>query len=150
MYIRRIISTIFLLALIVTTVRAQNLGTEKKDFILHFRFDRSLVDSGYRNNNHTLRALQELLSDSLTAAEIDTIDIHAYSSPDGNGVYNHALARRRAKAMKGYLVWKYPHLNQRSIHTGAGVAEWRALLPLIENSPDMPCRKQVMEIFASV
>ena len=149
MYIRRIISTIFLLALIVTTVRAQNLGTEKKDFILHFRFDRSLVDSGYRNNNHTLRALQELLSDSLTAAEIDTIDIHAYSSPDGNGVYNHALARRRAKAMKGYLVWKYPHLNQRSIHTGAGVAEWRALLPLIENSPDMPCRKQVMEILAS-
>ena len=101
MYIRRIISTIFLLALIVTTVRAQNLGTEKKDFILHFRFDRSLVDSGYRNNNHTLRALQELLSDSLTAAEIDTIDIHAYSSPDGNGVYNHALAHRRAKAMKG-------------------------------------------------
>lgn len=149
MYIRRIISTIFLFALIVTTVRAQNLGTEKKDFILHFRFDRSLVDSGYRNNNHTLRALQELLSDSLTAAEIDTIDIHAYSSPDGNGVYNHALARRRAKAMKGYLVWKYPHLNQRSIHTGAGVAEWRALLPLIENSPDMPCRKQVMEILAS-
>ena len=72
MYIRRIISTIFLLALIVTTARAQNLGTEKKDFILHFRFDRSLVDSGYRNNNHTLRALQELLSDSLTAAEIDT------------------------------------------------------------------------------
>ena len=139
----------FLLALLSVTADAQNLGTERKDFILHFRFDRSLVDSGYHNNSHTLRALQELLSDSLTAAAIDTISIRAYSSPDGNGTYNHNLARRRARAMKGYLVWKYPHLNQHSIHTGAGVEGWEALLPLIEDSPDLPCRKQVMEILSS-
>lgn len=149
MYIRRLVNTLFLLALLPVTVGAQNLGTERKDFILHFRFDRSLVDSGYRNNNHTLRALQELLSDSLTAAAIDTISIRAYSSPDGNGTYNHVLSLRRSRAMKGYLVWKYPHLDQHSIHTGAGVEGWEALLPLIEDSPDMPCRKQVMEILAS-
>ena len=112
MYIRRIVNTLFLFALLPLTVGAQNLGTERKDFILHFRFDRSLVDSGYRNNSHTLRALHELLSDSLTAAGIDTISIRAYSSPDGDGTYNHNLARRRSRAMKGYLVWKYPHLDQ--------------------------------------
>lgn len=139
----------FLLALLSVTADAQNLGTERKDFILHFRFDRSLVDSGYRNNSHTLRALQELLSDSLTAAGIDTISIRAYSSPDGNGTYNHNLARRRARGMKGYLVWKYPHLDQYSIHTSAGVEGWEALLPLIEDSPDIPCRKQVIEILSS-
>lgn len=139
----------FLLALLSVTADAQNLGTERKDFILHFRFDRSLVDSGYRNNSHTLRALQELLSDSLTAAGIDTISIRAYSSPDGNGMYNHNLARRRARGMKGYLVWKYPHLDQYSIHTSAGVEGWEALLSLIEDSPDIPCRKQVIEILSS-
>ena len=149
MYIRRIVNTLFLFALLPLTVGAQNLGTERKDFILHFRFDRSLVDSGYRNNSHTLRALHELLSDSLTAAGIDTISIRAYSSPDGDGTYNHNLARRRSRAMKGYLVWKYPHLDQHSIHTGAGVEGWEALLPLIEDSPGIPCRKQVMEILSS-
>lgn len=149
MYVKRIINTLFLLALLAATIQAQNLGTERKDFILHFRFDRSLVDSGYRNNSHMLRALHELLSDSATAAGIDTISIRACSSPDGNGTYNHALARRRAKAMKGYLVWKYPHLNQYSIHTGAGVVEWEALLPLVENFPEMPCREQVINILSS-
>ena len=130
-------------------VRAQGGRQEKKELLLHFRFDRSLVDSGYRNNAATLRALHELLADSFRTARIDSVSIRAYSSPDGNGIYNQRLATHRAKAVKGYLVWKYPHLDQYRIRTSAGVENWDGLLTFIENAPDMPCKEQVMKILGS-
>ena len=129
--------------------RSQDNGMESKRLVLHFRFDRSLVDSGYRDNRHTIQALWELLADSCRTAYIDSISIRAYSSPDGNGMYNQRLANRRAKAVKGYLVWKYPHLDQYRIHTSANVENWEGLLTIIENTPNMPYREQVMKILAS-
>lgn len=149
MYVRRTINTIFLLVLVTMTVRAQSLRTESKDFILHFRFDRSLVDGGYRNNSEALKELRQFLSDSTLIDRIDTIRIRAYSSPDGNESYNRSLARQRARAVKGYLVWQYPNLDQYSIRTDADVAEWEGLLPFIEKSNDMPCRDQVINILLS-
>ena len=120
-----------------------------KPMLLYFRFDRSLVDSGYHDNRHTLRVLHELFSDSTMTCRIEGVSVRAYSSPDGNGIYNHSLARCRARAVKGYLVWKYPHLDQHSIHTDACVAGWEGLLPFIGSFPDMPCRSQVADILSS-
>lgn len=121
---------------------------QAKELVLHFRFDRSLVDSGYRDNHATLSALHELFTDTLIASRIDSIRIRAYSSPEGNTAYNLLLARRRARAVKGYLVWKYPNIDQYRIRTSAQVENWKALRDIAENTPDMPCREEVLQILA--
>lgn len=138
-----------MLVMVSAIARGQDNGAERKALVLHFRFDRSLVDSGYRDNRHAIQALRELLADSFRTARIDSISIRAYSSPDGNRTYNQRLANRRAKAVKGYLVWKYPHLDQHRIQTSADVENWDGLLTFIENAPNMPCKEQVMKIIAS-
>ena len=150
--IKRVPACCVLLFGILCGIQAQE-GTAEdisgKPVLLYFRFDKSLVDSGYHDNRHTLRVLHELFSDSAITCRIEGVSVRAYSSPEGNVTYNHNLARRRARAVKGYLVWKYPHLNQYSIHTDACVSEWEGLLPFIGSFPDIPCRSQIMDILSS-
>lgn len=148
MNISRIIKLLLILVVIAGNVRAQGCGKERREFILHFRFDRSLVDSGYRDNRHVLGALCGLFTDSADVARIDSVRIRAYSSPEGNSVYNARLARKRARALKGYLVWKYSRLNQRRIYTASQVEDWKSLSGIIENDSAVPCRDEVLQILA--
>lgn len=83
---------------------------------LSFRFDSSLLDSAYRDNSSALHTLRNWLEPSCCASRIDSIGIFSYSSMEGYGWHNGQLARDRGRAVKGYLVWKYPHLNQYRIH----------------------------------
>lgn len=129
-------------------VRAQGGRQEKTELLLHFRFDRSLVDSGYRNNAAALHALHECFADSLQRARIDSVSICSYSSPEGDAAYNQRLAVRRAKAVKGYLVWKYPQLDQYGIRTHSRVSGWQTLLAAVEQNPGVPCRQEVMNILS--
>ena len=119
-----------------------------KELVMHFRFDRSLVDSGYRDNHITLMALHELFTDTRIASRIDSIQVRAYSSPEGNPDYNLRLASRRAHAVKGYLVWKYPDIDQYRIRTSAQAENWKALRNIVENDSSMPCKEEVLKILA--
>ena len=67
-----------------------------------------MVDYGYRDNNRILAAMHKIFADSLCVSRIDSVCIQAFSSPEGDADYNRRLALRRAQAVKGYLVWKYP------------------------------------------
>ena len=55
--------------------------------LLHFRFDRSLVEYDYMDNPHTLAAFSTLFADSLSTAQIDTVTITSYASPEGDTQY---------------------------------------------------------------
>ncbi len=118
--------------------------------LLHFRFDRSLVEYGYMDNPHTLEAFSSLFSDSLSAARIDTLVITAYASPDGNSHYNFRLARTRAVAVKGYLLWKYPHLDQHRILIRPQGENWAGLRRLVTADLSVPDRDDVLQILAEV
>ena len=37
---------------------------QKTELVLHFRFDRSMVDYGYRDNNRILAAMHKIFADS--------------------------------------------------------------------------------------
>ena len=117
-----------------------------KETVLYFRFDRSTVDNGYRSNCEALSALHELFSNSLSVSRIDSVSICAFSSPEGNPAYNHLLPVRRARAVKGYLVWKYPYLDQHRIRTSSHLEDWEALRVGVENDPKLPCRDKVLQI----
>lgn len=116
---------------------------------LNFRVGRALVDSGYMENRRALHHMEELFADTAFTSRIDSIRIHSYASPDGRLTFNKQLAHRRSAALKGYLVWKYPHLDQYRIRIHSQASGWERLLPAIENDADVPCRKQVTEILIS-
>ena len=76
---------------------------QKTELVLHSRFDRSIVDYGYRNNRRILTTMHELFADRLCLSRIDSVCIQAFSSPEGNAAYNPRLTLKRARAVKGYL-----------------------------------------------
>lgn len=121
---------------------------EKTELVLYFRFDRSLVDYGYRDNQKVLSAMQKLFADSLFVSRIDSIQIKAFTSPEGNPVYNRRLALNRAHAVKGYLIWKYPGLNQQRIQTSSHAENWEELQETVENDTLIPCRSEILQILA--
>ena len=119
---------------------------QKTELVLHFRFDRSMVDYGYRDNNRILAAMHKIFADSLCVSRIDSVCIQAFSSPEGDADYNRRLALRRAQAVKGYLVWKYPGLNQYRIRTSAQAESWDALRDVALNDTLLPCRDEILQI----
>ena len=72
---------------------------------IHFRHDRSSVDSTYRDNQASLSkiraALQDVTADSLNA--ISSIIVEGSASPIGHEVYNYRLSLRRARAAEKFL-----------------------------------------------
>ena len=116
--------------------------------LLYFRFDRSLVDAGYRSNREALARLHALFSDRGIVSRIDSIRVRAYASPDGDAAYNRRLALRRARAVKGYLVWRYPGLNQNRILTSSHAEDWEVLRTALENDCNIPHREGVLRILA--
>lgn len=116
--------------------------------LIHFRFAKSVVDSGYMNNASSLRELDRILTDKNRIAEIDSIVIVASGSPDGVEKYNQTLAARRAKAMKGYIIWKYPFVDQYKIHTYSIGEDWVGLQRLVEADSNTTYKEQVLKILA--
>lgn len=120
-----------------------------KPMMLCFRFDKSLVDSGYMDNGRVLRHLDELFVDRGLCARIDSINILSFASPDGDRAYNEWLACQRSTAVKGYLVWKYPHLDQYRIHPRPQGENWQEFRRLIESDGNLPGRKEILQIIDS-
>lgn len=122
------------------------LGQEGRSLLLHFRFDRSTVDGGYMENARALEAFRTLFSDSSMVARIDSVVVDAFSSPDGDEAYNRRLALKRSQAVKGYLVWKFPLLDQHRVSTCSRGENWTGLRGLVAADTGVPCREEVLRI----
>lgn len=120
---------------------------ECESSLIHFRFAKSVVDSGYMDNSISLRELDRILNNKST--EIDSVLIIASGSPDGVIEYNQALAVRRAKAVKGYLIWKYPFLNQFKIFTHSIGEDWAGLRRLVEADSKVPYKEQILKTLSA-
>lgn len=114
---------------------------------LHFRFDRTLPDSGYMDNIHVFNALDSLFSSHDTVPQkISSIHILAFASPDGNTAYNEQLAERRAINIKNYLIRKFPHIDTCRIHTCPQGENWQGLRRLVDERRHLPHRGQILYI----
>ena len=118
--------------------------------VLYFRFDKAVVDSGYMDNARTLHHLGEVLSNPRLADRIDSINILSFASPEGDRLHNERLARQRSVAVKGYLVWKYPHLDQHRIHPRPQGENWQEFRRLITEDRELPNRDEVLQILDRV
>lgn len=114
--------------------------------IIYFKHNSSVVDSGYIDNNKVLKSIGLLLNDKNLSKRIKSINITGMSSPDGVYEHNIKLAMKRMRALKGYFVWKYPHLDQNIIYLNNGGENWKGLLDCVTKDPDVPYREKVIEI----
>lgn len=151
-YLKRLALFCGLLLAFFVDIHAQKSNVEDtsvKPSLLYFRFDKALVDSGYMDNGHTLRHLDELLSDSILTARIDSIIIFSFASPEGSPSHNSHLARLRSHAVKNYLVWKYPHLEKCRVFPRPQGENWQELRHLIAEDMNIPRQKEVLHIIDS-
>nr|WP_302831600.1 DUF3575 domain-containing protein [uncultured Bacteroides sp.] len=152
----RIFLTVYILLLPFISAQSAPLSSQgcdslcHKPLLLHFRFDRSLVEYDYMDNPRTLKEFYMLFSDSFIVSRIDTMVITSYSSPDGDSFYNRRLAYQRAMAVKGYLIWKYPLLDQYRILIHPQGEDWNGLRQLVETDEAIPSRKEVLDILDKV
>ncbi len=116
--------------------------------LLHFRFNSDVVDKGYLSNGKSLEELKWLLADQ-GQRTIDSITIAGYSSPEGSEAANNLLAQKRTKALKGYLVWRYPHLDQRNIYTRGLGENWAGLKQAVLADSNLPHREAVLEVLGN-
>lgn len=79
---------------------------------VHFRWDRSKLDTMYMGNNRVFDAMAQQM-DSLGASRIDSVVIVSQSSPEGPYYYNQNLSHRRAAAMRHYMEGRHPGIKER-------------------------------------
>lgn len=118
---------------------------------VYFRFDKAEVESAYMDNRHALSALDSLFSDPVYVWSIDSIYIHAYSSPEGKSDYNLELSRRRSQAMSKYLTERYPMLKLGSrISCISGGENWDGMREAVVRASDFNEREEVLMIIDQV
>lgn len=148
--------TLLVLLIAVTLINTGNCyaGPETKqtdsvaDVEIYFRFDRYTLDSAYMSNSSTLKQLKQLLSDKNIVSRMDSMVIHASSSPEGAFDRNAKLSKERAKAVKGYILNKYPEINPDKIITHSTPENWSGLNDLVRKDMQIPFREKVLEVIA--
>lgn len=148
-YLKRLAFLFGLLLSLSADIFAQKEHTEEisvKPALLYFRFDKALVDSGYMDNGRTLRRLDELFSDSIPTARIDSIYILSFARPKVFHPTSTAWQCRRSHAVRNYLIWKYPHLDKCRILPCPQGENWQELRRMIAEDANLPKQKEVLQI----
>lgn len=130
-------------------VRGQEAGEKQKviqDVNIYFRFDKSVIDTGYMSNRISLMRLDTILHNKKVLAAIDSLEISSYASPEGNPSYNDALAKKRALSFKTYLLDLYPFVDKYPILTKPMGENWDGLKELVLKDTNLPGRSQILMI----
>ncbi len=115
------------------------------NFTVYFRFDKAVVDSGFMDNKMTLHAMDSLLYQKEVLQTLDSIVVVASASPEGVVEHNISLAMRRAKAMKGYIIWKHSDINQQLIRVKHIGENWSELKNLVERDNNVPYKNEMIK-----
>jgi len=96
---------------------------------VHYVFDNAVLRSDYLGNASVLSQVDSLVTSVISDSSI-VLEIVSYSSPEGAYSYNVALSRRRAEALRSYLVGRYPKLSGRVVLNPQGESwdEFRSMV----------------------
>ena len=96
---------------------------------VHYVFDNAVLRSDYLGNAYVLSQVDSLVTSVISDSSI-VLEIVSYSSPEGVYSYNLALSRRRAEALRSYLVGRYPKLSGRVVLNPQGESwdEFRSMV----------------------
>ena len=109
----RAIKITIIVTLLLTVVRemaAQEKNQiHKTEVSVDFRWDWAVIDFDYMGTGKTLSNLRALIR-GIGMANIDSLEVISYSSPEGRFDYNLNLSKRRAQAMMDCLAKTYDSL----------------------------------------
>lgn len=117
--------------------------------VVNYRVNSSVIEPGYMDNIRTLEIIRRTMTNKKVLASLDYIVITAGSSPEGNTAANEKLAADRARAMKTYLMWKYPFLERDIIYTFSIGEDWSGLCKMVEEDYGIPHKDEVLHIIES-
>ncbi|MDR0893920.1 MAG: DUF3575 domain-containing protein [Prevotellaceae bacterium] len=126
---RRSICLLFLLCILVVTLRAQEQSivlTESTDTlgvfgpkVWYFPINKTNLLRNHLGNARMFDALDSLLSIPNVSNHIDSVFIVAAASPIGRAAYNQYLSEARAQSLKEYIRRHHPHIVDARISTQA-------------------------------
>ena len=130
--------------LVCSTAKAQ--PKERREFAIHYRFDRIDVDSSYMDNAAAIDTIRFCLTHSV---HIDSITVYAWASPEGGYPHNKWLSEKRAAAAKELLLSlaaDTTKLNEGKIKISPLAENWPGLLDLVEKNYHRPNRERLLRI----
>ena len=119
---------------------------EKREFAIHYRFDKIDVDSTYMDNAATIDTIRFCLTHSV---HIDSITVYAWASPEGGYPHNVWLSEKRAAAAKELLLElaaDTTRLNEGKIKISPLAENWPGLIELVERDYRLPNRDKLLRI----
>ncbi len=118
---------------------------------VYFRQGYSTLQPAFRGNgirlDEFMRRVSEMHADS--TARLNSIDIVAYTSPEGSFTLNRKLARKRAENISAYLRGNMPFLSGSLFNVQPKGIDWNGLAAMVEAS-DMRYRSEVLNILRNV
>ena len=126
------------------TAKAQ--PKERREFAIHYRFDRIDVDSSYMDNAAAIDTIRFCLTHSV---HIDSITVYAWASPEGGYPHNKWLSEKRAAAAKELLLSlaaDTTKLNEGKIKISPLAENWPGLLELVEKDYHRANRERLLRI----
>ena len=127
--------TVFaILASLAACLTAGAQPRERREFAIHYRFDRVDVDSSYMDNAAAIDTIRFCLTHSV---HIDSITVYAWASPEGGYPHNKWLSEKRAAAAKELLLSlaaDTTKLNEGKIKISSLAENWPGLLELVEKN----------------
>ena len=119
---------------------------ERREFAIHYRFDRIDVDSSYMDNAAAIDTIRFCLTHSV---HIDSITVYAWASPEGGYPHNKWLSEKRAAAAKELLLSlaaDTTKLNEGKIKISPLAENWPGLLELVEKNYHRANRERLLRI----
>ena len=119
---------------------------ERREFAIHYRFDRIDVDSSYMDNAAAIDTIRFCLTHSV---HIDSITVYAWASPEGGYPHNVWLSEKRAAAAKELLLElaaDTTRLNEGKIKISPLAENWPGLIELVERDYRLPNRDKLLRI----
>lgn len=98
-----------LLAILIGMLSLNNVFASEKVRI-YFKFDKSDIEKSYMDNEASLDRLQDILKQT-NLSRLDSVVIVSQTSPEGVFEHNMLLSRKRANALKDFIVQYYPQIE---------------------------------------
>lgn len=119
------------------------------DLSFFFKFDETDIRPELNNNKRNLETIDSLLAIYCDRhADIDSVVISSYASPEGHPSYNARLSLKRSERIRRYLLSKCAVFPDQKIQSRSLGENWQGLHELVLTDLSTPYRSQVLQVLS--
>lgn len=116
---------------------------------VYFSVGRCDFEPSLRGNREVMAGFIRKVRQAVEDGGVERITVFGYASPDGSPEANERIARNRSTAVARYIV-THTGVNPALVEERPAGIGWNELRRLVAANPDVPCRRQVLDILDSV